>query len=206
MPEKFHVALIKLHISAEQAGLYFIPSQIIVETLLKKAKIVQEKLNKQGIKTELLEKIGLSPEEEAHQQQSHLAIIRRLFKKVLDLNQPLGKTCLQLEEAVSGYGKTKKIPPPQLREWAADMPHRNAHKLIKGWAIAAAIDVLLAHGINPITVVDLEIVVHYWALQRQKNLTINAATKEFIRLFAVPERKKNAVSQEMKQVYARLSD
>ncbi len=200
MPEKFHEALIQLHVDAAQAGMHFVPSQIIMEALLKKAKIVQNKMSKQGIQTDILEKIGMSAQE-TDKPMLYLKDVRQLFKKALELNQTLGKTCLQLEEASRTYGKTKKIPPPQLREWAGDMPKRDLNKPIQTWAVAAVIDVLLLHGLNPSTLIDLNIVAHYWALQQQKTLTLNKATEKFIQLFTVPESKKSAVLQEIKRVY-----
>ena len=128
-----------------------------------------------------------------------------LFKTLLDLGQPLGKICTELEEAARRYGKIKKIPPPQLREWAGDMPNRNPDKRIRKWCYAIAIDVLQQHGINPITIAAPEKVAEYWAIQRQETHSLKQAIEQFIKNFHVSDDKKSIVIDSITQVYKKLA-
>ena len=208
MPPQFCQALIALSQEAKEWQLEFVPNQVILEALLQKAKLVQNKIGKLSSSLcNILERAGIQDAkiitEEANQQLIDQES-RALFKALLSLNQPVGKTCTELEEAAHAYGKDKRIPPPQIKEWAGEMPGRNI-KIVKKWCYAIAIDVLLKHGINPITLVSPEKVAMYWAIQRQNEYTLKEAQKKFIGVFQITDNEiRNEIMQSIQVVYRNI--
>jgi hypothetical protein len=204
LPSVLYEALTQLYIECKRVEIDFIPYQVMLDALLYKAKLVQRKLDHiNGFNSGILERIGIDTQalpKEAEisslPKESHL-----LFKALLDLKQPLGKICDQLEAAAQHYGKQQRIPPAQLREWAGDLPHRNPNKRIKKWAYVIAMDVLQQQGINPLTIETPELVARYWAVQQQSKYTLEAAKQEFIQRFAVPDALRQTVLDIITQVY-----
>lgn len=208
MPQQVNDALMRLYIEAKRVDIEFIPSQVMLDSLLHKAKLVQHKLDKiNGFNSGILECIGIDTDQiigENKKQELIDVESRTLFKALLDLDQPIGKTCTELEEVAKQYGKQQRIPPPQLREWGGDMASRNPNKRIKKWCYAIAIDVLLKHGINPIGVAPAERVATYWAIQRLERFTLEEAQKKFIKDFHVPTDSRALVVAAIESVYRRI--
>lgn len=204
IPPKFLSALTQLYIESKRTGISFIPSEIILNSLLQKSKLAQSKLDKiNGFDSRILESVGIDSKAllapDVSDEES-----RKLFKELLLLNQPIGVTCYQLEVAAKKLGKEKKIPPPQLKEWAGEMSSRNPDKRIKKWYYAIAIDVLLKNKINPISIIDPKKVAEYWAIQQQNILTLKDAQKAFIKLFEVSDEIKPVVLKTIASIYKKI--
>ena len=125
-----------------------------------------------------------------------------LFRHLISLDQPIGKTCFELEEAAKTLlNKEKKIPPPQLEDWAGIKLGRNPDKSIKKWAYGIAIDVLLIHNINPTQLIPYEKVAEYWCLPRHEKLPLKKAIKEFLTLFHIKKEESSRASRMITQIY-----
>lgn len=194
-------ALNKLYLEAKRIDIEFIPHKIMLQALLNKAQLVQQKIDKiNGFPSHILETVGIDTQKSHTVTQEELAD-RALFKALLTLNSNIGKTCTEVERAAKKYGKHQRIPPPQLREWAGDIPSRNTEKRIKKWCYAVAIDVLQEHGQNPANIIPAERIAIYWALQKQESLTLEEAQKMFIQLFSIPSEKQSQVQEAISDVY-----
>ena len=183
IPKKLTDALAQLSTEGQRAGLEFIPHQAILENLLKTAKLVQGKIDKlNGFNSNILENIGVSSKIE--ERKVDLGD-RALFKALLDLKQPLGKTCSELEEAALLVGRNKRIPPEQIKEWAGLMPGRSIDKKVSDWCFYIAGEVLLKHGKNPCEIILPRNFAKYWSGIRQQQLDFDEALKEFKEVFAI---------------------
>jgi hypothetical protein len=202
LPPALLEACQRLYIEAKRADINFIPHQIMLEALLHKAKLIQHKLDKiNGFNCGILEAIGIDTTkiiEEAAKAKLADEESRKLFKALLELNQPIGRTCTELETAAKQYGKERRISPYTLKD-LADNP--NPQKVIKKWYYAVAIDVLHQHGINPIKLVPAEKIATYWAIQQQKHYTLNEAQAVFNKQFAVPTGLQKAAAKAIAYVY-----
>ncbi|CAN5425402.1 hypothetical protein BH10PSE19_BH10PSE19_04630 [soil metagenome] len=209
MPQTVYDALMHLYIEAKRVNIEFIPNQVMLDSLLHKAKLVQHKLDKiNGFNSGILEKIGINTEQIISKENKQELIdieSRVLFKTLLELKQPLSKTCTELEQAAKLIGKEQRIPPPKLQEWAGAMPSHNQNRLIKKWCYAIAIDVLQQHGIDPLTLIPPEKVAMYWAIQQQQRYTLEEAQKKFTQTFNVPNEMVATVKDTIKTVYQRLA-
>ena len=175
MPIPLLAALTRLSLEAGRAGLDFIPHQIILTTLLQHARRIEEHIDlKNGFKSGILASAGMPalPDmlEETHcasDPESHT-----LFQTLLDLKQPVVRTCTALEAAAARYGKIKKIAPPQLREWAGGLKYKNPHKRIKKWYYAIAVDVLHEQGINATHFMSPARVTDFWIRQNTSRYSV----------------------------------
>lgn len=186
MPPPLLSVLNKMYLEAKRVGIRFVPHEVMLEYLIQKMGMVEGKIDKlNGFSCQLMENAGFNKINKGNdkKEQECLTDGRTLFKTLLELPQPIGRTCSELEEAALLYGKTKKIPPPQLREWAGDMPNRSQDKPIKHWCYAIAIDVLAKH-VDSLNEVLPEIrLLSYWAAQQIERLTVNEAREEATKLF-----------------------
>ena len=181
LPPKFYSALKKLSLEAKRANIAFTPNQAILEGLLKTAKFLQTKIDKiNGFSSNILENIGISSVIEAPKVEAGDKI---LFRALLELNQPIGQTCSELEEEAIKLGKNKKIPPPLIKEWAGLMPGLGLEKKVNNWCYFIAGEVLLKHGINPCKIIPAEHFVNYWATIKKHSLDLNNALQNFFHTF-----------------------
>jgi hypothetical protein len=200
-------ALTRLSLEASRAGLDFIPHQVILTTLLQQARHIQEQIDlKNGFPSAILENTGLPAipdtlEETncASDPESHT-----LFQTLLDLKQPIGRTCTELEIAAARHGKAKKIAPPQVKEWAGDLKRRSTHKRIKKWCYAIAIEVLHQHGINATHFMSPARVADFWIRQNAPHYSVLEAPMAFIQLFKVGPKHHAAVMRVIAHIYETL--
>ena len=186
MPPSLLTVMNKIYLEAKRVGIRFVPHEVMLDCLTQKMGLVEGKIDKvNGFSCRLMENAGFKkPDKNGDEkEQQRLADGRALFKTLLELAQPIGRTCSELEEAALRYGKAKKIPPPQLREWAGDMPGRNQEKPIKHWCYAVAIDVLAKHLDSLHAVLPENRLLSYWGAQQTERLTVNEAREEAIKLF-----------------------
>ena len=205
MPQKVYDALVKLYIEAKSIDIDFVPQKIMLNALINQAKIVQQKVDKHiGFNSGILESIGITttplstPLTETDKIESHA-----LFKKLLALNQSIGKTCAELEKAARTYGKAKRIPPVELRKWAGDIPSRHPNQKILKWAYAIAIDVLQQHNINPMDVENPKKVARYWTLYKRDRYALEEAKQIFLKTFSVPKESEAIVLEEITRNYTK---
>jgi hypothetical protein len=208
-PQLFRGALTRLYMEGKRIGIEFIPHQVMLESLLQKAKLVQHKIDKiNGFNCSILESIGINSQAVISEEKAKQLIdteSRSLFKALLNLDQSVGKTCSELEIAAQKYGKKKRIPPPQLKEWAGDNPNRNPEKRVKKWAYAIAIDVLHQHGMDPLSIIKPEKVAEYWAIQHQEKYTLEEAKKAFIAEFNVSKNNQKEVLAAITNIYKNIN-
>ena len=199
LPAQFYAALKKLSLEARRANISFTPHQVILENLLKTAKFVQNKLDKtNGFVSNILESIGVSAEVAIPKVEVGDKI---LFRALLDLQQPIGKTCSELEAEAIKLGKNKKISPSMIREWAGLMPGRNLEKKVNNWCYYAAGEVLLKHGVNPCEVIIPEHFAAYWAVIKKLTVNLNDALQDFSAVFRVAKKDQVAVAQAIEHAY-----
>jgi hypothetical protein len=197
MPQKLYDAYIALSHEAQNFDMSFIPNQVILEALLHKAKLVEQKINKMSSKRcQILEGIGIETDKlmtnEAYQRLLDTES-RALFKALIDLKQPISKTCSELEAIAKKYGKEKeRISPMQVKEWAGLIPGRNLKK-VNRWSFAAAIELLLSHGKDPLLIAPPERVTEYWVGQNYQHFTLIQAKKEFTKLFKPADKSKTTL-------------
>ncbi len=199
LPTQFYAALKKLSLEAKRANLSFTPNQAILENLLKTSKLVQNKIDKiNGFASNILEDIGISAEIETKKIEVGDKV---LFRALLDLRQPIGQTCSELEEEALKLGKNKKISPPIIKEWAGLMPGRNLEKKVNNWCYYIAGEVLLKHGMNPCKIIPAEHFAVYWTAIKKLTLTKNEAVKEFLKVFRIPSIHEIAIKQAFNPIY-----
>ncbi|MBS0349756.1 MAG: hypothetical protein JSR33_00975 [Proteobacteria bacterium] len=207
MPIPLLTALTRLSLEAGRAGLDFIPHQIILNTLLEQARRIEEHIDlKNGFKSGILASAGvpvlpdtLEETNCASDPESHT-----LFQTLLDLKQPVGRTCTALEATAARYGKIKKIAPPQLHEWAGNLKYKNPHKKIKKWCYAIAIDVLHEQGINATQFMSPTRVADFWIRLNVSRYSVLEAPVAFIRLFEVKPEHHAAVMSVIAHIYETL--
>lgn len=195
---EFQRKLEQLFVEAKQAGIDFVPSEIMLNALLKKAQIIEQKIDKiNGFKSNIF---SIIQEEEKETNQTD----KMLFKALLNLKQPIKLTCDELEKAAKAIGKNISIPPPQLRDWAGEQGNRNPNKRIKNWCYSVAIDVLLQHAINPIQIIPIESVVNYWLLSYQQQYTLKEAKEKFLKLFNISKEQATSIGDHIAAIYRRF--
>jgi hypothetical protein len=194
----FQHTLERLFIEAKRVGIDFVPSEIMLSALLKKALIVEQKIDKiNGFKSNIF--TGIQAEENEPNPADKM-----LFKALINLKQPIKLTCDELEKVAKAIGKNISVPPPQLRDWAGEQGNRNPNKRIKNWCYSIAIDVLLHHDINPVQIIPMESVVNYWLLSYQQQYTLKEAKEKFLTLFNIPKDLAPSVSECITDVYKRF--
>ena len=204
MPTPLLTALTRLSLEASRAGLDFIPHQIILNTLLQGASQIEKQIDlKNGFQSGILAKAGvpaladtLEETNCASDPESHA-----LFQTLLDLKQPVGRTCTALEAAAARYGKIKKIAPPHLIEWAGSSKYKSTHKRIKKWCYALAIDVLHQQGINATHFMSPARVADFWIRLNASRYSVLEAPAVFIRIFDVGPEHHAAVMKAIAQIY-----
>ena len=214
IPPQLAAALTRLYIEAKRLGVEFILHRQVLHSILEQAIALQRQIDeKNGFPCGILENAGIAPTTLAttpdageNTECATNAETHALFQALLDLPQPIGVTCSALEAAAYRIGKRKKIPPPQVKEWAGAMSHRNPHKHIKKWCYAIAIDVLQQHGVNPIQKMSPGRVAAYWAIQQQTHYSVIEALTTFIREFSVPPEQQAAVTVAIGQIYEKTAD
>lgn len=205
LPKQVYDALTQLYFESKRLNIDFIPSKVMLECLIQKAKLVQHKIDKENkIHSGILESIGLDTQVVKSKEVDTES--RILFKTLYEMGNKIGmgKICTQLEEAAKYYGRDKRIPPPQLEDWAGIKAARKADKPIHDWCFAIAIDVLLKHGVNPITLAKPEKVAFYWARLREDRFTLEEAKREFNKIFNMPDYLKPTVYRAIESVYQRI--
>ncbi len=209
MPPPLLAALIRLAIEASRAGLDFVPHQRMLNTLLEQAREIEEQIDlKNGFKSGILASSGLPPPLADTLEETNCASdpeSHTLFQTLLDLKQPVGRTCTALEAAAARYGKIKKIAPPDIREWAGDLKYKNTHKRIKKWCYAIAIDVLHQQGINATHFMSPARVADFWIRLNAPYYLVLEAPAAFVRLFEVKPEHHAAVMRVIAHIYEILS-
>lgn len=205
MPQALYNAYSKLSQETKTQDIDFVPNKIMLESLLQKAKLVEHKYNKIiGRNSGILESIGIQTDKlmsDKEYQNLLDAETRIIFKALLDLKQPISRTCSELEEIADRYGKSReRIPPKQLQDWAGVLENRQLKK-INRWCYAAAIDLLLKHKINPLEIAKPEKVAEYWAIQYQEKYSFDEAKRTFDLLFNPTNEQKKAVHKAIEAVY-----
>lgn len=179
--------------NAKRLGIEFNPLREAIQAyyhaVINTAKAIIKVEDNQAL-VERLEEIGisLSNTRPADEYQKRLALESRiLFKKLLEINSDKLKTCREFEECARQYGKDKKISVGHLKEWAGEMP---GHKLkeLKKWYISVAIDVLLLHAINPVSLLSADKVAEYWLHVRRDKFTLAEAQEAFKKTFRVDDK------------------
>ena len=189
LPENFNTELRQVFLEAKKKGIKFSPHHIMLESLLKESKKMLAELNHNEEGQRFFHTYNENDN-------------KVLFRHLISLDQPMGKTCFELEEAARILlNKEKKIPPPQLEDWAGIKSGRNPDKPIKKWAYSIAIDVLLIHNINPTQLIPYEKVAEYWCLPRHENLPLKKAIKEFLTLFRIKEEEIARARRAITQIY-----
>jgi hypothetical protein len=204
MPSEFYLALLAMHQEAKRLHLNFVPHEIMLDALLRAAKKMQHRIDDiNGIPSHILAHVG--GDSIAEYKQKALDAVdnpsKRLFQALIDLPQPIGKTCSELEVAVLSYGKKKRIPPPELYDWAGVKASRNPDKRIKKWCYAAAIDVLHAHDIDVFAFSKPQRVAVYWTLQRLDTLDLQTAIKQFMKTFKPKEAFHDIITRTITHIY-----
>lgn len=198
MPVDFYESLKKIYVEAQRVGIDFSPSQIILESLLKKSWIVSQKIDRiNGFKGDLLP-IG-DPEERENDRDSKI-----LFKAMLEIPQPLYKTCEDFEEESKKIGKFQKLQSDQLQEWAEQVPPKPKNRIIKKWCFSVAIDVLVKHSIDPKTLIPLEKLTEYWAFTREPEYTLKEVKDQFIKQFGISKEEIPRVTHIITKMYQRF--
>lgn len=204
MSPEFYLALLAMQQEAKRLNLHFVPHEIMLDALLRAARKMQQRIDEiNGIPSHILAQVG-GDGAATHKQKALDAVdnpSKRLFQALIDLPQPIGKTCSELEAAVLAYGKKKRIPPPELYDWAGIKASRNPDKRIKKWCYAAAIDVLHAHDIDVFAFAKPQRVAVYWAIQRLDALDLQMAIKQFMKTFKPKEAVHDLITRTITHVY-----
>lgn len=196
--------------AAKQATVWFNMSRILLEHYRNAVESTARKIAKiQGENSELinqLQAVGLSlePKRTESKYQGRLDLEGRvLFKALLQLKQPIIQTCQELEACAKQYGKDKKFFPSLLKEWAGEILGK-APKEMKKWHFAVAIEVLLKHSINPLTLLSADKVATYWAYSQVEHYGLAEAQSNFIKTFKVPEDDQAVVNEAIERIYKNL--
>lgn len=208
MPQTLYDAYSRLSQETKTQGIDFVPSKIMLESLLQKAKIVEHKYNKiAGKNSGILESVGVQTDKlmsDEEYQNLLDADTRIIFKALLNLKQPISRTCSELEEIADRYGKSReRIPPKQLQDWAGVLENRQLKK-INRWCYAAAIDLLLKHRINPLEIAKPEKIAEYWAVQYHEKYSLNEAKRAFDILFNPKPQQKTLTDKAIEAVYKKI--
>lgn len=181
--KKFQDALKTLWGLAKQYDLEFIPEKEMLYALFNKAKKMEKKINAiSGKRTQILEKLGINLDEESRTLETDLAS-KKLFQALLNLGQPLEKICQEFQTiAQKKYQKNSTFEPHYFEMYAGNKGRED--KSFPKWYYTIAIDLLLAYGVNPLSVITPHKVAKHWARLRVETMELNQAKKEFIKLFA----------------------
>lgn len=177
----FQNAIFELWKLANKHNIAFAPVQTALNAVLNKAKSVERSLNnKLGKEVNILEKLGIALDAVAGEElQERIDRENRLlFKALVELKQPLDETCQEfINIAKKEYGKAVNLKPHYLKKYV------DSDQRLSKWYYSVAIDLLLEHDVNPITVISPLKVAEYWTQVRKANLPIEKAHQLFLEIF-----------------------
>lgn len=192
-----------LYLAALQADIPFNPAHIMLEAYRYAIKNTTKRIiRKQGYHEVLLTALqgaGLSLEQRSEPERNALEG-RVLFKALLQLKQPIGKTCTELEEAATSYGKNKRIFAGLLKEWAGEKSGQL--KEMKKWYFTMAIDVLLKHDINPLSLLPPDKVADFWGYGKLEKLNLIEAETAFNEAFKPDKEQQTTANQALNKLYS----
>lgn len=114
-------------------------------------------------------------------QQKLEAESRPLFQAMLALPQSPQQTAIEFERFIKAqYGKDKPITRRYLDLWAG---RYGEIKPLPKWLFSAAIDYLLAHGVNALALIPAQKVAEHWARARVIQMTTEEAKQLFVNQF-----------------------
>lgn len=134
-------------------------------------------------------------------QQKLEAESRPLFQAMLALPQSPQQTAIEFERFIKAqYGKDKPITRRYLDLWAG---RYGEIKPLPKWLFSAAIDYLLAHGVNALTIIPAHKVAEHWARPRVTQMTAEEAIQLFMDHFQPDTLIVSPIEEVIESVYAK---
>lgn len=175
----YHQALFELWLLSKKHNISFCPAEIMHRALLHKAKAVERRLNElEGKPVNKLQGIGidiarLDEDEARHIKQVNIAR-RKLFKSLLALPIAIPNLCQEFESiAKESYGKIASMKPHYFKDLSTSL------KRFKLWYNTVAIDLLLRHHQDLLTVLPIDLLAENWIRLRKNSLTQEEAITQF---------------------------
>lgn len=177
--EPYNKMLFSLWKLSKKHNIPFCPVEIMHRALLHKAKAVERRLNElEGSPVNLLQSIGIDigrlDEDETENIKRVNIARRKLFKLLLSLSIPLQDLCQEFEAiAKNAYNKTAFMKPHYLKDLSTSL------KRFKMWYNTVAIDLLLRHNQDPLTVLSADLLAENWVRLRKDKINSDEAIEQF---------------------------
>lgn len=134
-------------------------------------------------------------------QQKLEAESRPLFQAMLVLPQPPQQTAIDFERFIKAqYDKEKPITRRYLDLWAG---RYGEIKPLPKWLFSAAIDYLLVHGVNALTIIPAHKVAEHWARPRVTQMTTEEAKQAFVNQFKPDSAIMSLIEEVIESTYAK---
>lgn len=198
IPEPFDEAIKTVYREAKQAGIDYSPDKIMLEALYEKTVLVADKVRRiNGLKSPIIP-FELKEKKE-YDDESKI-----LFKALVELNQSINITCQEFEEEAKKWGKNQHIAAHHLMEWSEKTKPSPQNRHVKKWCFTVAIDLLMKHRINPVTIIPLEKVVEYWTLAREPHYSFKEAKETFVKTFGIDKKDTPIVEKVILSIYQKF--
>lgn len=195
---QFQKALYELWEAAKKYDLEFIPEKEMLYGVLNKAKEIEQKINKlSGKKNNILEGLCINIYEDSNSIAPDIES-KKLFQAMLNLNVSIEELCEEFQNIAQNiYHKNTRFEPHFFKHYA----YPNNKTTFPKWYYTVAIDLLLNHGINPLTIIAPYKVAKHWARLRVNKIPLEKAKQVFLETFKPSKETKTKCLEIISAVY-----
>lgn len=204
VPLNFIQALFDLWVLAKEHDLDFIPHREMLYAVLRKAKVIELKLQQLlGKKINILEGLeveldsNILPKEKTREE-------KKLFQAILKLDHSIEKSCEEFISIARKYGRQTNFKPHFFNLYAGQTG--NADKKLPKWYYGVALELLHQYGVNPTTILSPQKTAEYWARLHKEEISSKQALKIFTKVFDLPAQFKEAAYKGIASVYKQSVD
>lgn len=201
--EPYHQAIFDLWKLCKKHSISFCPVEIMHRALLHKAKAVERRLNElESTPVNILQNIGidisrLDDDESENIKRVNIAR-RKLFKSLLSIPSSIPSLCQEFELiAKESYGKTANMKPHYFKDLSTSL------KRFKMWYNTVAIDLLLRHNQDLLTILPIDLLAENWVRLRKDSISKEKAIEQFKNTFQPKAEDENTLIVIIEKEYAK---
>jgi hypothetical protein len=193
---EFYQAIIKLWQLARQHEIDFNPHTTMLKALLNKARQVEHLLSEK-----IGQEITVLKTVDHHYTQELAAGKKELFQALFELETPLEEVAEKFKQIALQYGKKARVNPRILQDNAQELGRASR------WYCSIALDVLLAYGKSPFSLLPAPTLIGHWLrLRILQNTNMDLLKKEFYQQFNIKMGDQPALDPIFQEVYSFLAN